>query len=122
MERLPGHFAAYAHRCLDPCFRRDERSWMGLPPSIWTSAFAGVSGNWMDVAPSLWTPAFAGVTVEDWAGASSFVIPAPGSGLGRPEGKLQPESRKSRVIRDAHPLPAHSRESGNPADGSAKLP
>jgi hypothetical protein len=28
----------------------------------------------------IWTPAFAGVTVADRAGASSFVIPAPGSG------------------------------------------
>ena len=35
-----------------------------------------------------------------------------------PERKLQPESR---IIRDAHSLPAHSRESGNPADGSAEL-
>jgi hypothetical protein len=32
MKRLSGHSAAYAHRCVDPCFRR-------------------VSGNWMDVAP-----------------------------------------------------------------------
>jgi hypothetical protein len=45
---------------------------------------------------------------------SSFRPPGPAAG--RPEDKLQPESR---IIRDAHPLPAHSRESGNPADGAA---